>query len=222
MEFEWKILTGFKTSGMLEEIQNFITEWKSEPQQFEGRIIFRSMNNDINWNEQDNKEKCLRNSVAVSNYARRFRSGCWSFLGPGSEKKWYGTYTDKPDGKWDVTAEEMMIKFSESCHPIFRATSSLERGELRSKAREKKSVHFNGAPETIELFLRTMITVNQLNVYGAVPELCGEPSEDFLAWEKPDADEESDLEEIPTELPIADRSTDTQLQGNLKEDKPTK
>ena len=51
----------------------------------------------------------------------------------GSEKKWCGTYSGKPDGVWDKTAEQMMLNFAESSHPVFRATSAMERGELRSK-----------------------------------------------------------------------------------------
>ena len=34
-----------------------------------------------------------------------------SFLGPGSEKKWYSTHDSKPQGEWDRVAELMMIKF---------------------------------------------------------------------------------------------------------------
>ena len=30
----------------------------------------------------------------------------WSFLGPGSEKKRYGTHSDKPDGSWYRMAEK--------------------------------------------------------------------------------------------------------------------
>ena len=41
------------------------------------------------------------------------------------EKKWYGTYSDKPDGNWERTAEMMMLQLhTESCHPIFRASSA--------------------------------------------------------------------------------------------------
>ena len=79
--------------------------------------------------EIQNTEICITNSVTVANYARRFFLGRWSFLGPGSEKKWSGTYSDKPLGDWDKTAERMMLNFAESGHPIFRATSALERGE---------------------------------------------------------------------------------------------
>ena len=58
-----------------------------EPEQFEGRIIFMSMYNDILWGERGNTEKCETNSVTVANYARRFPLERWSFLGPGSEKR---------------------------------------------------------------------------------------------------------------------------------------
>ena len=81
----------------------------------------------------------------------KFRGGHRSFLVPGSKEKWYGTFTDKPDGSWDRMAEEMMVKFSGSGHPIFRAFSAIERGQLRSKGGGTKSIHFNGSHENIEL-----------------------------------------------------------------------
>ena len=83
--------------------------------------------------KRGNTEKCENNSATVANYAHRFPRGRLSLLGPGSEKKWYGTYSDKPDGDWDKTAEQMMLNFAESSHPIFRASNALERGELRSE-----------------------------------------------------------------------------------------
>ena len=70
----------------------------------------------------------------------------------------------------------MMLNFAESGHPIFRDTSALERGELRSKAKGKKSIHFNGSEENIDLILHTIISVNQLSLYGAVADLCRELS----------------------------------------------
>ena len=63
-------------------------------------------------------EKCVQNFVKVSKYARRFLCGRWSFLGPGSEKKLCETYSDKPDGNWDKTAEMMILRLNtESGHP---------------------------------------------------------------------------------------------------------
>ena len=70
----------------------------------------------------------------------------------------------------------MKHNIAESGHPKFRATSALERGALKSKGKGKKSIHFNGGDEIIELILRTVISVNQLSIYGAVADLCKELS----------------------------------------------
>ena len=69
--------------------------------------------------------------------------------------------------------------------PIFRASSALERGELRSKGGGKKSIHFNGSHENIELLLRTVISANQLSVCGAIADLCNELPQNLWAPGKP-------------------------------------
>ena len=74
-----------------------------------------------------------------------------------------------------------MINFAESGNPIFRGSSALERGELKSKGKGMKTIHYNGTDETIELILRTVISVNQLSVYGAAADLCGELARDSKA-----------------------------------------
>ena len=185
MEFEWTIFPGFTTLGILEEIQTFMTQLQCEPDQFKGRIIFMSMNNDIEWRANGNKERCEYNSHTVADYAHKFPLGHWSFLWPGSEKKWYGTYSDKPDGSWDRMGENMMMNSSESGHPMFRASSAFERGELRSIGGGKKSIHFNGCEEHIELLLRTVNSANQRSIHGAVADLCNEAPKDFSAPGKP-------------------------------------
>ena len=80
-----------------------------------------------------------------------------------------------------------MLNFAESSHPRLRATSVLERGELRSKEKRNNSIHFKGSEENIELILRTVISVNQLSINGAVPDLCKELSKGSRASGKPDA-----------------------------------
>ena len=195
MEFEWKIFLGFITLGILEEIQKKRTELKCEPETFQGRIIIMSMSSDFMWRERGNTEKCEMNSVTVENCARRFLLGRWSFLGLGSEKKWYGTYSDKLDGDWDKTSERMMLNFAERCHPIFR----LRPGKRRIKKQTgKKCIHFNGSEENIELILRTIISVNRLSICGAVADLCKELSKDSEAARKPAANEDLESTEIPT------------------------
>ena len=180
MPTEWKILRGITPLGLLEKIQNLMTDLQCEVEHFKDRIIFMSRYNDIGWEAKGNTEQCEYNSQTVANYACKFPRGHWSFLGPGSQEKWYGTYTDKPDGSWDRMAEEMMAHFSESGHPIFRASSALERGEVRSKGEGKKSIHFNGSHVNIELLLRTVISANQLSIHGAIADLCNELSKDLI------------------------------------------
>ena len=141
---------------------------------FTGRIIFVSMYSDIVWDAKGNDELCENNSKTIKQYAGRFPRGHWSVLGLGSEKKWYGTYDQKPDGSWDRIADKMLLNFAGSGHPVFRGTSTLERGELRSNGSGKKSIHFNGSTQNIELLLQIVISVNQLSLYGAVADMIEE------------------------------------------------
>ena len=67
-----------------------------------------------------------------------------------------------------------MLTFAESGHPVFRATSPLSRGQLRSKGGGKLSIHYCADGDTIETVFRTIISVNQLSLYGAVAEMCEE------------------------------------------------
>ena len=125
----------------------------SDPEQFQGRIIFMSMFNDIVWWIKDNDNECIVNATLVSVFAKRFPARHWSFLGPGSEKKWYSTHNGRPQGEWDGVAELMMIKFRESGHPVFRATSPMSRGTLKSKGGGQLSIHFCADGDTIETVL---------------------------------------------------------------------
>ena len=189
--------------GIFDEIQNMMTESKCEPEQFKRRIIFMSVYNDMDWWNRGNEENCIANALRVTEYARTFTQGHRSFLGPGSEKKWYGTRVNKPDGERDKIAEGMMLNFAESGHPVFRATSALGRGEMKRKRTGKKSFHFNGCDETIEWILRTGISINQLSVYGAAADLCKEMARDSSGAGKPAANENVESMVTPTEFPIA-------------------
>ena len=93
-------------------------------------------------------------------FAKRFPVGRWSFFGLGSETKWYSTYIHRPRGEWDRVAELMMIKFRESGHPSFRATSPVSRGTPLSKGGGKLSIHFGADGDTIENVFRTIISLN--------------------------------------------------------------
>ena len=121
IEVELKIFPGFSTLSILQENQKDLEEKNIQPESFEDRIIFMSMFNDILWKTDD--ENCISNAEKVKNYAMKFSQGHWTFLGPGSEGKWYG---DSQGGQWDRTANNMVQRFFETGHLIFTRITSLE------------------------------------------------------------------------------------------------
>ena len=133
-----------------------------------------SMFNDISCDGKGNKEECLANARVVSILAKRFGIGQWSFIGPGSEKKWYSMEENSPQGIWDHIADEMLLEFAESGHPTFRATTSLSRCNLKSKGHGKLSIHYCADQVTIETIFRIIAFANQLSLYGAVANMCEE------------------------------------------------
>ena len=174
MEFEWNIFPGFTTLQLCHKVQELLSRLSVTPGKFTGRIIFMSMFNDISWRSKDNKIECESNVQLGSLYAKRFGARQWTFIGPGSEKKWYSISADSPQREWDKMAELMMLKSGESGHPVFRATSPLSRGVLQSKGGGKLTIHYCADEGTIETVFRTIISVNQLSLYGAVAEMCEE------------------------------------------------
>ena len=111
----------------------------------------------------------MANVKVVSIYAKKFGKGQWSFIGPGSEKKWYSMEENSPQGIVDHIAEKMLVEFAESGCPIFRATTPLSRCKLKkSKGHGKLSIHFAADQETIETTFRLIVSANQLSLYGAV------------------------------------------------------
>ena len=132
MEFEWNIFPGFSALELVREVQKFMSN-KGEPEQFQGRIIFMSMFNDIIWRNKDNETECIAYSTLVSQFAKRFPAGRWSFLGPGSETKWYSTDKETPGGEWERVAELMMRKRT----PSFQSNESVVSRNAQKQRRWK-------------------------------------------------------------------------------------
>ena len=172
-EFEWNMFPGFTTLQLCGKINDLLSDLGKTPETFTGRILFMSMFKDISCDRKGNKDECLANAGVVKVLARRFGVGQWSFIGPGSEKKWYSA-ENSPQGAWDHIAEKMLLEFAESGHPTFRATTPLSRGILKSKGHGKLSIHFTADEPTIETIFRIIISVNQLSIYGAVAAICEE------------------------------------------------
>ena len=139
-EFEWNIFPGFTTLQLCDKISNLLSSLGQSPETFTGRILFMSMFNDISCDGKGNEEECVANSKVCS------------FIGPGSEKKWYSMEENSPQGIWDHIADKMLLEFADSGCLIFRATTPLSSGKLKSKGHGKLSLHFAADQETIETF----------------------------------------------------------------------
>ena len=94
----------------------------------------------------------------------------------------------------------MMIKFRESGHPVFRATSPLSRGTLKSKGGGKLSIHFCADGDTIETVFRTIMSVNQISIHGAVSDVCEVFSTCQTRTERPVLAGQSDPLFVPTSV----------------------
>ena len=164
------------------------------------------MFNDISCGSKDNEKECLAIANLVSLHAKRFGKGQWTFIGPGSEKKLYFISEDSPQGEWDHMAERVLVELAESGCPIFRATSPLSRGRLKSKGHGKLSIHNAADLETIETIFRMIVSANQLSLYGAIAEICEEYETLHERTERPVLMEQSSsslvLSVIKTEVPF--------------------
>ena len=79
------------------------------------------------------------------------------------------------EGQEGKVKEEGRDRVKENArHPVFRSTSPLSRGTLKSKGGGKLSIHFCADGDPIETVFRTIISVNQLSTFGAVAEMCEE------------------------------------------------
>ena len=95
-EFEWNIFPGFTTLQFCGKVTDLLSRLGETPETFTGRILFMSMFNDISCGTKDNERECLAHARVVSLSARRFGKGQWSFIGPGSEKKWHSVEEGSP------------------------------------------------------------------------------------------------------------------------------
>ena len=170
---------------------------------------------------EGNKEECLANARVVKVFAQKFGIAQWSFIGPGSEKKWYSAEENSPQGAWDHIADEMLLDFAESGHPIFRAKTPLSRGVLKSKGHGQLQIHFTADYPTIETIFRIIISANQLSIYGSLANIC----EEFEAHQ--DRSGEPDvlmgqsvvLSEIKAEVPLHNEDpSHRQIYGNSTKD----
>ena len=131
---------GFTTLQLCGKVTDLLSRLGETPETFTGRIFFMSMFNDISCDNKGNEEECLANAKVVSILAKKFGLGKCSFIGPGSEKKWYSMEENSPQGIWDHIAEKMLLEFAESGCPILHCPG------VSSKAKDTENCRFTIVP----------------------------------------------------------------------------
>ena len=176
MEFEWNIFTGFTTLQIVDKVEEFMDKM-GEPAQFQGRIIFMSMFNDIHLviYRQWTGMHCQRHTCVFICKKMSSRTLVIPRTWIRKEVVFYlhwQTTRRMEQSRWiddDQSRRKADTQFSE---PRFHCP------EERSKAREVVNYRYTGCADgdTIETVFRTIISVNQLSIYGAVSDLCKEYS----------------------------------------------
>ena len=157
------------------KVNVLLSDLGETPETFTRRILFMSMFNDISCDRKVNKGRIVWQMPESSKYLQRnLVLGQWSFIGPGSEKKWYSGEENSPQGAWDHIRDEMLLEFAESGHPIFRATTPLPRVFSRAKDMENCQYISLQIIQQLKTIFRIIISANQLSLYGAVAKICEE------------------------------------------------
>ena len=111
------------------------------------------------------------------------------------------------------TQYQLIPKWKWKLHHIFRCTSALGRGQLRSKGEGRTTIHFTASDDNAQLLLKLVISVNQLSLYGAVADLIKELPDDQRVPGKLVALDQME-QEIITQPPLAEVQANEERQGD--------
>ena len=173
MDFEWNIFPVFNTLQLSEEVKSLLLRLGETPENLTGRIFSCRCSTTFPVDQETMKKNACQMPISLL-YLQGDLEQDNGHLLVLVLRKWYSISEDSPQDEWDYMAERMLLEFAESGHPIFRATSPLSRGQVKSKGHGKLSIHYPVDLETIETIFRTIISVNQLSLYGAVANKCEE------------------------------------------------
>ena len=193
---------GSTTLGILDEIPKMMTKSKCEPEQFKGRIIFVSMYNDIDWWAPGEMKKIVLRvlSKLLLSMLEDSREDVGRFRGLGRRRN--GTERIATNGMENriKLLKAWCSTLPKSGHPVFRATSGLERGEMKSKGKGKKTIHFNGSRNYF---------CQSVQCQRKPAELWKESARDSSSAGKPAANDNLGSMVIPTEFPTANTISQT-------------
>ena len=166
---------GFTTLELVREVQKLMSKM-GEPEQFQGRIIFMSMFNDIIW-----EIKTMRRNVLLIPhlclYSQKISSRTLVIPRTWIRNKvvfylHWQTKRRMGSSRW-IDDDQIWRKRT----PSFPSHESVVPGNAQ-KQRRWKIIHFCADGDTIETVFRAIISVNQLSIYGAsVKQSTGRPVE---------------------------------------------
>ena len=131
-------------------------------QKISGRIILMSMFNDIFCWSKDNEKECLANAKFVrisvwKKVSKRTVVICWSWL---SKEEVLHQWRQSTRSMGQYRRKNGGIPESEC--PIFRASSPLSRGQLKSKRHGKLSIHYAADLETFETYVQLSLQISSV------------------------------------------------------------
>ena len=159
VEFEWNMFPGLTWLEILRKIQKDLPDQNIEPENFEGRIIFMSMFNDIEWTMRGNSGKCISNSEQVKNYVKRFSRG-------------HGHSQTQPTNKNDTELSATHLKengiplpqkwwdISKRLDTQYSRASVLWVVKFWKRKGGRWTMHFNADSSNTELLFRTIHSAN--------------------------------------------------------------
>ena len=170
MEFEWNIFPGLTTLQLLQKFMNKM----SDPDQFQGRIIFLSMFNDLSWGSKDNEKECESSAQLVYLYAKTIFSRTMVIPRTWIRKEivFYSRIQSTRTMGQSCGADDVDICRRQT--PSLPIHESIVQRSAQKQCGGKLSIHFCADGETVETVFRTIISVDQLSIYGAVSDMCEE------------------------------------------------
>ena len=116
----------------------------------------------------------MANARVVKVLAKKFGIGQWSFIGPGSENKWYS-------GEERIVHKELGVISRTKCcwnsqkADILPSVQQLHCPGVSSRAKDVENCRYTMQPiwKRLRLF-RIIVSANQLSLYGAVANTCEE------------------------------------------------
>ena len=135
-----------------------------------------SMFNDISCDGKGNEEECVANAKVVSILAKKFGIGQWSFIGPGSEKKWYSMGREKVHKEFGIISRKRCWWNSQKADVQF-SVQRLHCPGVFSRAKDTENCRYillRIIQELKQLVFRIIVFANQLSLYGAIANTCEE------------------------------------------------